>query len=65
MKEELDKMQFYCPHKSYIVNMDYIQLFEKSSVTLKNGEKVKVSRTKMKEFKEKFYEYLRSKANGN
>ena len=64
MKEELDKIQFYSPHKSYIVNMDYIQSFEKSTVTLKNGEKVKVSRLKMNEFKEKFYEYMRSRANG-
>lgn len=64
MKEELDRMQFYCPHKSYIVNMDYIQSFDKSVVILKNGEKVKVSRLKMNDFKEKFYKYLRSRTNG-
>lgn len=64
MKQELDKIQFYCPHKSYIVNMDYIQSFDKGVVLLKNGEKVKVSRLKMNDFKEKFYEYLRSRANG-
>lgn len=64
MKVELDRMQFYCPHKSYIVNMDYIQSFDRSVVILKNGEKVKVSRLKMNDFKEKFYEYLRSRTNG-
>ena len=64
MKQELDQMQFYCPHKSYIVNMDYIQTFDKDVVIMKNGEKVKVSRLKMKDFKERFYDYLRSRANG-
>lgn len=44
--------------------MDYIQSFDKSVVILKNGEKVKVSRLKMNDFKEKFYEYLRSRTNG-
>ena len=65
MKQELNLLQFYCPHKSYIVNMDYIQTFDKNIVILKNGEKIKVSRGKMKDFKEKFYDYLRSRANGN
>lgn len=65
MKEELDQMQFYSPHKSYIVNMDYIQSFGKNVVIMKNGEKISVSRLKMNAFKEKFYEYLRSKANGS
>lgn len=64
MKEELDKMQFYCPHRSYMVNMDHIQSFEKDFVRMKNGEKVKVSRAKMNEFKDKFFEYMRSRANG-
>ena len=64
MKQELDQIQFYCPHKSYIVNMDYIQTFDKGVVILKNGEKVKVSRLKMRDFKERFYDYLRSRANG-
>lgn len=64
MKKELDMTQFYCPHKSYIVNMDFIRTIDKGVVILKNDEKIKISRLKMKDFKEKFYDYLRSRANG-
>ncbi len=64
MKQELDAVRFYSPHRSYIVNMSYIQSFGKDIVVMKNGEKISVSRLKMKQFKEKFYEYLRSTSNG-
>ena len=57
--------QFYNPHKSYIVNMDYICKFDKKEVIMKNDEKVKISRLKKNHFKDSFYDYIRSRANAN
>ena len=65
MIEELSMFQFYNPHKSYIVNMDYICKFDKKEVIMKNDEKVKISRLKKNHFKDSFYDYIRSRANAN
>ena len=65
MIEELLMFQFYNPHKSYIVNMDYICKFDKKEVIMKNDEKVKISRLKKNHFKDSFYDYIRSRANAN
>jgi DNA-binding LytR/AlgR family response regulator len=46
-------------HKSYIVNLAYYKEVEKAVVVLKNGEKIRITKT----FKENFYkglsEYIR------
>lgn len=65
MIEELAMFQFYNPHKSYIVNMDYICKFDKKEVIMKNDEKVKISRLKKNHFRDSFYDYIRSRANAN
>ena len=63
MQQELDTPNFYVPHKSYIVNMDKldIRLLDKNGLTMLNGEIVKVSRLKEKEFRDRYFAYIRSK----
>lgn len=58
---ELNPLVFYMPHRSYIVNMNYISEVHKYELILLNGEKIPISRLKGKEFREKFNDFIRRK----
>ncbi|HBG7072580.1 LytR/AlgR family response regulator transcription factor [Clostridioides difficile] len=60
--EQLNTANFYSPHRSYIVNMDYIKSFDKKFITLENDELILISRLKREEFKKVFYSYIKGKA---
>lgn len=58
--------QFYQTHRSYIVNMDYIGEVHKTELVMRNGERVKISMLKTKEFKDKIYfTYIRRRTSGS
>lgn len=64
MYEKLDHMDIkfqnahFCrTHKSYLVNLKYVQSIERYAVTLVNDEKVCISQPKYKEVREKFICY--------
>ncbi len=57
IKERLNEQFLEC-HKSYVINMDYIQEFRNGEVLLSNGEVLSVSKTKASEAKKKFFEYM-------
>ena len=59
MMERIDPQNFYMPHRSYIVNLNYIEKVDKCEIILCNGEKIRVSRLKQKEFQERFYDHIR------
>lgn len=63
MKKELSLPNFYETHRSYIVNMDHIDIrsVNGNSITMYNGEIVKISRLKEKSFRDAYFEYIRSK----
>lgn len=54
---ELEHM-FVRIHKSFFVNMDYIQRFERTVLTLKNGKTLPVSKAKYVAMKNKFFKYM-------
>lgn len=58
---ELNPLLFYMPHRSYIVNMDYISEICKNEIILFNEERIQISRLKMKEFHNRFHEFIRRK----
>lgn len=58
---ELNSLLFYMPHRSYIVNMDYISEICKNEIILLNRERIQISRLRMKEFLNKFHEFIGSK----
>ena len=60
--KQLNAANFYSPHRSYIVNMDYIKSFDKKYITMENNELILISRLKREEFISTFYAYIRSKA---
>lgn len=58
-KMNIDK--FFAPHRSYIVNFDYIKTFDKKYITMQNGERITISRLRYQSFANCFYEYIRRK----
>ena len=62
IKEEINPLMFVMPHRTYIVNMNFIQRIDDRYVYLCNGELVKISKLRKKEFKEKFFSFIRGKA---
>lgn len=55
---------FYRCHQSYLVNMDHCFEVTGKDVRLSDGERIPVSRSKNKEFKEAFMRYLGRYGNG-
>lgn len=63
LDEKLNKYGFFRCHKSYIVNLDMVDKFDKTFVFMKNKEKAMVSTRKYLEFKRKYIEYKFQYAN--
>ncbi len=65
--EKLDHLERQLPdqflrcHKSFLVNMDRIRNFEKHQIELESGRMVDVSRSRLKEAREKYFQYVGAK----
>lgn len=59
-QEELSEQFIQC-HKSYIVNMDFIQSISRTDCILMNGDSIPISKTYLKNFKTKYISHLSSK----
>ncbi|WP_053982997.1 LytR/AlgR family response regulator transcription factor [Niameybacter massiliensis] len=57
-EEMLTGHGFASPHKSYLVNLQYVSRLNKESLQLTTGEEVYVSKRKYKTFKEEFMMYV-------
>lgn len=60
LETELLEDNFFRCHKSYIINLKYVQSFDNTFITLKNSEKVYVSKYKLSEFSKTFMYYLKN-----
>lgn len=58
-ENELTNICFSRPHKSFVLNMEYIDKYERNQVTLKNGTIIPVAYRKQKEFRKTFWDYLK------
>lgn len=58
--EILDKNFIFC-HRSYIVNLKYINSISKNSISLDNSREIPISRRLYKEVNEKFIEFYEKK----
>ena len=62
--EKLDNLEQQLPdsflrcHKSFLVNMDKITGFLPNGIQLSDGTVASVSRTKLKESKQKYFQYI-------
>ena len=46
-------------HQSFLINLRYVREFRKSSMELMDGRIVPISKNRMKEVREAFFEYLK------
>lgn len=53
VEKELEKFNFYRCHKSYLVNMKYIETIDKNEIII-NCNKIPVSKHRISDFKKKF-----------
>ncbi len=58
IEKQLDCRFFRC-HRSYIVNIDYLQSYMNGEIVLENAEKVPVSRLRHKAFMQKMLAYMK------
>ncbi|WP_454051871.1 LytR/AlgR family response regulator transcription factor [Clostridium sp. Marseille-Q7071] len=59
MEQELYEDNFFRCHKSYIVNLKYVHSYDNTFITLKNLEKIYVSKYKLADFSKVFMYYLK------
>lgn len=59
MEQELYGYNFFRCHKSYIVNLRYVHCYDNTFITLKNLEKISVSKYKLSDFSKTFMYYLK------
>ena len=57
-KEKLNSSFFAVPHKSFIVNLNYITSYERSKITLCGKYEVNVARNRQTKFREKFVRFM-------
>lgn len=58
-EQKLTNICFCRPHKSFIINMEYIDKYQRNEVTLKKGKIIPIAYRKQKEFRKTFWNYLR------
>lgn len=58
---QLTHSNFYRVHKSYILNMDYIDEYQRNEVKLINGEIVPIAYRNQSEFRKYFYNQLKKR----
>ncbi|AKN33049.1 transcriptional regulator [Clostridium carboxidivorans P7] len=60
IEQELSGDDFFRCHKSYIVNLNYVYSYDNTFITLKNLEKIYVSKYKLNDFSKAFMYYLKN-----
>ncbi|MGL4761163.1 MAG: LytR/AlgR family response regulator transcription factor [Sarcina sp.] len=61
VEKQLEGKNFVRPHRSFLVNLEYIFKIDKTEIVLKDGTSIKISRLKINEMKEKFMEFIYNK----
>ncbi len=60
--ESLVGKDFYRIHRSYLVNLKYVERYDRTSVTLKSGDNIPISRREYDGFLKAYLEYSRREA---
>lgn len=58
IKDELLEYDFYRIQRSFFINLTHVSRFDNTTVTMKNGDVLTLSRKKYKDFKTQFYKFL-------
>lgn len=64
LESELNDEYFFRSNRSYIVNFNYINSYDKKGIELTNGHKALLTGSRFKSFKSKYLNYLKRKSIG-
>lgn len=64
MEKRLKEDGFFMPHRSCLLNFQWVQSFTNDEIIMKNGDKLNLSRRKYKEWKTTYLEWKFNIANG-
>ncbi|MDE7267612.1 MAG: LytTR family DNA-binding domain-containing protein [Lachnospiraceae bacterium] len=56
----VDKSFFRC-HKCFLVNLDYVDSFDKTEVRLENGERIMLAKRRYEDFQKRILSYMKQK----
>lgn len=59
--DQLDSDEFLCIERGYIVNIEHIIKLESKEITLRNGKKLQIGRTHIRDVKETIHGYWRDR----
>ncbi len=62
LEQKLCYCNFFRCHKSYIVNLKYVDSYDNTSILLKNSDKIYLSKYKLGDFSKAFMYYLKDEA---
>lgn len=61
LERELQGKGFFRCHKSYLVNLKYVNVYNRQEVVLDNGERIAIARRRYEEFSREILKYMREK----
>ena len=64
VEKQLKKDGFFMPHRSCLLNFQWVQSFTNDEIVMKNGDKLSLSRRKYREWKIAYFEWKFDRANG-
>ena len=59
---ELSSNFFFRTHRSYLINLFFVDSFSKSEITLTTGERVLLSKTKYTAFKKQYFDFIKKES---
>ena len=61
IEKEIDNINFYRCHKSFLINLEYVDNIKQYMAVLENGEEVPISRHRFKDTKNRFFKSIGDK----
>ena len=57
-KDKMTDLSFVIPHNSYIVNLNFVDRFERMSLTMRDGKVISIAQKKQPEIKRRFFSFI-------
>lgn len=61
LEDKLSDKAFFRCHKCFLVNLDYVDAFHKTEISLENGEKIMLAKRRYEEFQRAVLSYMKAK----
>ena len=59
LEKDLDAKGFFRCHKSYLVNLKYVDVYNRQEIVLDNGERIVIAKRRYEEFCQEILKYMR------